>query len=316
MTTLKITFTDYQNIDHSLHFLIFDSSLANRWINIVKKNQAHSEKYINARFTNTTYKNISRVRTKLTNCLTRINRVYDKQLPLYFDMEELTSVELNYLHEEFEVYGDRMQSLIDDKNSGWSKDMHEDFLELNELIHLYEDVLKSKTAEFQNMAALFDYYPQEFHEPILEKDKIWLTPYLKWGDIYLGYNTLGKDWLKVHCDNDIEVIEREQVRPQERFAAEAWINFGPDSGGWWTIYSFEKWVESLPINIRNKVPIDNLNKLCYGRFKIGEIIIDDTFISKYGGSKEGYQQLRSDDKLNWNLTVFSEFKKIKKIEFI
>lgn len=315
MATLKLTFEDRDGQDHKLHFLIYNSDLANRWVRITKLNKERGDKHINARFTNTVYKDIHRVRERLTDCLNRINSVYDQPLPLYPEIKELSTPELNYLHEEFERYGDRMDELIKG-GTNWTRDMHEDFLELNEIIHLHEDVLKSKTAEFPNMAVLYDYYPQELHEPILESDKIWLTPYLRWGEIYLGYNTLGKDWLKVHCDNDIEVIERDQVRPQIRFAAEAWVNFGPDSSNWWSIYNFECWVKGLPEHVRHKVPINDLNKLSYGRYKLGQLIVDNEFLSRYGGTAEDFSRPSSDAKLDWNYNVFSTFIKLKNVEFV
>lgn len=315
MPTLKMTFLDRNEKTHILYFSIVESDLAKRWIEITRENQSRKDKYITARFTNTVYKDIDRVRNRLTNVIERINTLYDEPLPTYPEVPELETFHLNYLHEEFERYGDRMQELIAG-GTNWSTEMHEDFLELNEVIHLHEDVLKSKTSPFPNMAVLYDYYPQEIHYPIKESDKIWLTPEFKWGELYLGYNTLGKDWIKVMVDNDLEVIERDQVRPQIRFAAEAWINFGPDSDGWWSYLSLERWYNSLPKELQRKVPIDNLNRLCYGRYKIGSLIVDDTFVNKYGGTVEDYKQPKSQAKLDWNMNVFSTFEKVLSVEFV
>ena len=314
MSTLKLIFLDREKVNHRLYFHIYDSNLANRWVKITKLNQEHS-KQLNARFTNTTYKDIDLVREKLNKCLGRINKVYDQPLPIYQGLSELDTKELNYLHEEFERYGDRMEELIAG-NTNWTRDMHEDFLQLNELIHLHEDVLKSKTSTWPNMALLYDYYPQEFHYPIHESDKIWVTPQLRWGEVYLGYNTLGKDWLKVHVDNDVEVVERDQVRPQQRFAAETWINFGPDSNPYWSLLQFEKWVNKMPDELKRKVPMNNLNKLTLGRFKIGHLVVDEEFVAKYGGTIEDYQGDSAQIKLDWNMNFFSKFEKLISVEFV
>lgn len=311
---LSLTFVDNKNKEHELKFTLYDTDLVNRWIDITKKNQEIEGQYINTRFTNITYGQIGKVRQRLTDCLNRINAVYDEPLPLYEEIAELTTPELNYLHEEFERYGDRFEVLMRSAN-WWSQQLHNDFLELNEIIHLHEDLLYVKKDVFPNMAVLYDYYPQGLHMPILERDKIWLTAAMKWGELYLGYNTLGKDWLKVIVDNDIEVIERDQVRPQERFAAETWINFGPDSDGVWEYKSLEKWYLKLPEELQNKVPIDDLNKLTYGRFKLGKLLIDEEFIIKYGGDLQGYMVPSSKTKREWDENVFSTFVDLKKIEF-
>ena len=310
MTTLQLHFLDDKDKKHIINFYIYNSSLANRWIDLTKQNQERSDKQLTTRFTNASYTQIDRVRKKLVDCVKRINTVYDEPLPTYDELDQLLTPQLNYLHEEFERYGDRYQSMMDGPN--WTKELHEDFLQLNELIHLHEDVNISQSQKFPSMALLYDYYPQEIHSPILESDKIWITSQFRWGDVYLGYNTLGKDWIKVQMDNDIEVVEREHVRPQRRFAAETWINFGPQDNGWFSLLKFEKWVESLSDELRSKVPMNDLNELSLGRFRIGQIIIDDYFL-KYNSDPIQWQLPDSQAKLDWNLNVFSTFVELKDV---
>jgi hypothetical protein len=310
-----LVFLDDRGKKHELNFALYDTDLVKRWVEITKKNQQTPESYISAQFTNISYGEISKVRTRLTDCLNRINSVYDEPLPLYEEIVELTTPELNYLHEEFERYGDRFEDLIHTTN-WWSQELHEDFLKLNELIHLHEDLLFIKQGDFPNMAVLYDYYPQGLHLPILGRDRLWLTSKLQWGEVYLGYNTLGKDWFKVVFDEDLEVIERDQVRPQERFAAETWINFGPDSGGVYEIEQLEKFYSKLPEELQKKVPIDDLNKLAFGRFKLGKIIIDDYFVSRYGGTFEDYNITSGDAKRHWSENVFNTFVELKEIQFL
>jgi hypothetical protein len=311
---LRLTFLDDSGNDHKLNFILYDTDLVDRWVEITKKNQQTPNSRINARFTNISYNQISKVRTRLTDCLTRINSVYDEPLPLYEEILELTTPELNYLHEEFERYGDRFEDLMQTAN-WWSQELHEDFLQLNEIIHLHEDLLYIKKGAFPNMALLYDYYPQGLHLPILERDKLWLTSSLYWGEVYLGYNTLGKDWLKVVVDNDLEVVERDQVRPQARFAAETWINFGPDSDGVFENKKLEKWYLKLPEELQKKVPIDDLNKLTYGRFKLGKLLIDENFVSRYGGTIEDYSIKAGHVKRHWDEHVFSTFVELKEVRF-
>jgi hypothetical protein len=312
---LELVFLDERGKKHELYFTLYDTNLVKRWVEITEKNKQTPESYISAQFTNISYSEISKVRIRLTDCLSRINSVYDEPLPLYEEIAELTTPELNYLHEEFERYGDRFEDLMHTAN-WWSQELHEDFLKLNELIHLHEDLLYIKEGDFPNMAVLYDYYPQALHLPVLGRDRIWLTPNLQWGEVYLGYNTLGKDWFKVVFDEDLEVIERGQVRPQERFAAETWINFGPDSDGVHEMGHLEKFYSKLPEELQKKVPIDDMNKIAFGRFKLGKIIIDDYFVSRYGGTIEDYNITSGDAKRLWSENVFSTFVELKEIQFL
>lgn len=311
MPLMTISFLDNLNKIHKIRFYIYKTSLANRWKKMVLENQ-EKNRILNYKFTNTTYDKIDKVRKNLNSCVEIINQTYDKQLPIFEDVEVLDTDILNYLHEEFEIYGDRIPELTNPV-VWWTKELHDQFLRLNELIHLHEDVIKSKDAQFANMALLFDYYPQELFSPILERDKLYLKADLQWGKVYLGYNTLGKDWLKVHVDNDIDVVKRGQVRPQKRFAAETWINFGPDGSPYYQYQSFEQWYLNLDKELQHLVPIDDLNQLCLGRFIIGEVILDQYFLS-FDPIKENWLLPSGDTKKRWNHEIFSTFQQIIKID--
>ena len=130
MTTLQLHFLDDKDKKHIINFYIYNSSLANRWIDLTKQNQERSDKQLTTRFTNASYTQIDRVRKKLVDCVKRINTVYDEPLPTYDELDQLLTPQLNYLHEEFERYGDRYQSMMDGPN--WTRELHEDFLQLNE----------------------------------------------------------------------------------------------------------------------------------------------------------------------------------------
>jgi hypothetical protein len=313
MTTLRLTFVDTLDKKHVLCYNMHDHDLARRWCAITKQNQAIPTSTLTPRITNVSYSQIGWVRQQLTDCVTAINVAYDQPLPLYLQMAELTATELNYLHEEFERYGDRHSAGDLGRHN---VDMHNNFLRLNELIHLYEDVLASRgSTNNLRMAMLWDYYPQGLHLPIEEADKLHLESDLKWGGLYLGYNTLGKDWMKVQFDNDVEVVEREQVRPQRRFAAEAWANFGPDCNPGSTAQKFESWWSKLPPHLQSLVPIDNLNELTLGRFRIGTLKIDNEFLRRYGGTHDEYRVHNGQRKSQWNGEVFATFTRLIGVDF-
>jgi len=309
MAFLKIIFLDNKEKEHCLTFRLSNSDISSRWQRIVKVNQ-QSNKTIHTVLMNTTYEGLSKIHTELEFVLYRIKEMYDRTLPL-ISGEELTRHQLNVLHEHFELYGDRILEL-QEKNmlsrDVTNDEMHIAFCRLNELIHSYEDGLANKNLRFPRMSALIDYYPAGIYEPLLERDRIHLASDFKWGSLYLGYNTLGKDWASVWVDNDLEVIERNQARPQKRFAAETWINFGADLPDFERREEFEKWYLKLPKELQSKIPMDNYNELSFGRIHIGDIVIDDYFL-KYESNPHAWQLPSSDAKRNWNYLVFSTFTK-------
>jgi hypothetical protein len=317
---LRIEFIDNKDNSHFLSFNIYNSKLARRWSNLILRNQVNNNAKLNVTFINSA--DVNKIIADLNVCITNINQVYDKPIKLNESIDKLSIQETNNLHEEFENYGDRIDYLKNQQSKAppekiyWTEDLHNNFLRLNELIHLYEEAINFENTSLPNMSVLYDYYPQEHFQPIQESDKIWLRHNLTWGGVYLGYNTLGKDWLKVVLDNDLDVILRDQVKPQERFSAETWINFGPDSNDYYTGIKIENWLSKLDPALRKKVPIDNLNKFCFGRFKIGELLTDTEYFKKYDPDQGNWQLPNTQSKLLWNRNIFSSFVSINSIKLM
>jgi hypothetical protein len=299
---LEVGFLDDQNQTHFINFLIFNSDLANRWASLVVNGVNDPLKNIHSSLSNASAKSIPKIYDKLNTTIDNINNRSQFNLSKYERLEDLNSQKLNVLNEKFELYGTQIENL------------HNDFIELNELIHTCEDILK-KTSPYTLpvMHCQFDFYPQTEFSPILEKDKLFLETEFKWGEIYLGYNTLGKDWLKVCLDNDIDVITRNMVKPQKRFAAETFINFGPDCVNHDVQKKFTAWYNGLPEELQKKVPIDNLNELCLGRFVVGKILIDGYFL-KYNSDLNAWNSSNSNAKRKWNDEVFTTFTKIISVQ--
>ena len=116
-------------------------------------------------------------------------------------------------------------------------------------------------------------------------------------------------------DNDIEVVDRDQVRPQRRFAAETWLNFGQDSPKFNIKYEFYKWYQTLNEEQKTKVPIDNLNEMTFGRLLLGQIIISDELLA-FHPVMEDWLHPNHECKQRWNLEVFSKAKEIINVKFI
>jgi hypothetical protein len=314
MSDMYVIFLDKNNNKHRIPITIFESRIGRKWQELVKKNQNNfSDKKLHTSISNYTLKDLDRIHKILNDIIIKINQVYTHQLPIFTDPTFLDKDILNKLHEEFEIYGTQVDSLS--KLPEFSYELHDNFLLLNEMIHICEDALVSSSRPIPTMGVISDYYPQSEFSDIEEIDKLYLKSDFRWGEIYLGYNTLGKDWLKVYHDNDIEVIEREMVKPQTRFSAEVWMNFGSDDYLNYNIGQFEKWYFNLSDQLQIKVPINSLNKLSLGRFHIGHIEINKDYFLQYHNNRSDWLSPNHQIKKKWNEEVFSTFREIIKIGF-
>jgi len=304
MRILKYNIKDKFDKMHVLEYYIYASPLADRWFELTKS-QEQSE--ITYNFNNNLSNDLDNLENILTRTCIKINKIYNKQIPVY---RKHGHKELNTLHEKFETWGEEYE-----KSGGmWTIELSDLMMTLNEYIHKTEDVLDDTHPDaWIAMGLLVDLLPTGKHLPITEQDKFYLDCDYQWGDLYLGYNTLGKDWTEVMLNNDLEVVERGTVKPQRRFAAETWCNFGPDMSAQTLHYQFVDWYNSLPDNIKVKVPIDNLNELTLGRFQIGEIIINEELL-QYHNNEYDWKAMHHPIKQQWNRDVFSTLRSVESIE--
>lgn len=299
---------DDKNKIHWLRYKLYDSRLANLWAELVDINlQKTDGRYIHSVFMNKTEQDFPQIITEMNVLSKSINRQYDRVLPYFDDESFLNQDILNMLHEEYEVYGDRKEEFIEKET--FNKSLDNNFLRLNELIHLCEIIMEQKYDTFDSMSALVDFHPRDIHEWITEIDKLYLTTNINWGKLYLGYSTLGKDWLEISHHNDIDVIVRDQVRPQRTFSAESWLNFSGDVVNYSSAIEFEKWYNTLSDDIKGKVPIDFLNDLSLGRFEIGTLVFDEQFLNFHDNERD-WMSTSHPVKRKWNTEIFSTFKKV------
>lgn len=321
-----ICFIDDKGDRHSIPYEIFPSGLSKKWIDLVLENQKNESSYLHTGFFNETASGIPKIHSELMNLVKEINyeykilfpkfknNQYSNILPVYED-SPLNTEQLNTLHALFEDWGDNIPVLEFKKIH--SSSVKNKFLILNELIHSYENALRhAATGKFPAMSANIDYYPTGIHGVIDPVDKLYVTNQYDWGYLYLGYNTLGKDWMTVAMDNDLEVVSRGTVRPQERFAAELWVSFVNYHQQWGTAHTFESWYNSLDASTRSRVPIDNLSNLVLGKFLLGRVYIDEYYFLKFDPEINNWLIPNSQARSNWNTNVFSTFVKVDRIDIL
>jgi hypothetical protein len=308
-----------------LSYKLQDNSLTPKWIDIVNRRKLEnvSKDSLELKIQNKIQDDLPNLLEKLNNIIFEINKYYDKQLPLFVSTDELDHQILNYLHEEFELYGERHAAMSNhymdprpdmDPNVwpgiGFKKEFHQLWLDLNQWIHITESAIEE--IDWPNFSCLVQYLPfEEKGAKIEEVDKLFLNHSPNWGQLYLGYNTLGKDYMHAYGDNDQRVIINNQVKIQEYLSSEVWLNFSQNinNAGKKFELNFYNWWKTLGI------PFIDINKLSLGRYYLGEIIIDNTFLNIHP-VHEDWLVPDSDLRRDWNLKVFRKIVAATGIEIV
>lgn len=298
-----------------LTYELFPTSLREKWIRHFKQRQKEDGSYIRFTPINKTFADRAYLMNKINTIVNEINAVNNNTLPLFTNTKELDREIFNYLHEKFEEYGEQLKNHTDIIERGWSEKLHYLWLSLNEWIHVTELAMDTPEKEFPEFSCLTHVFPPIIGEPLAEEDKLFLTSNFRWGELYLGYNTLGKDYLAVCKDNDSRVITNDQVKVQTHFSSELWLNFNLEATcSNYTEMQFYHWYQNLDIETQKLVPIGDLNKLLLGRYFAGRIVLDDSFLK----ISKDIKAWRYDQNLKrrWNLEVFSQIEEVTKIKII
>jgi hypothetical protein len=185
----------------------------------------------------------------------------------------ITQEYLNSLHNEF---------VINRENSPvW--------YDINIYIHIAENTLREQYTKY-NGVIHFTNDPEPEYIPIKEEYKLWLTTETRWGDLLLGYATLGKDWGDIARDDDdqTDLNVQSTISPETRMFFH--IHF-PQLKHFET--EFYSWAKD------KNVPLHNLNQLALGRYYLGQIIITEELLNFHPVASDWYVPNHS-CKLRWN----------------
>ncbi len=317
---LKIQLANDKLETLDLLYAILDLDISNRWIKLIKENISLGNllKYNYRRILNK--EDLEKAFSEFKNNIEYINNFYDKKLKdiVSIDFLEKNQFILNDLHEEFEIYGDRLEELIKENyfnnpkasskyNSIWPGDthnlsLHEAFLRLNEQIHNFEAVYRSiEDPKTMLCTCLVDFVPAGIHEDLKPEDFLLFDPNHEWGWIYLGYNTLGKHWSSACNDDDVEVVKRNAIRPQQRFAAEFYINFNKTSIYSTRIRLYNWWIKNNFTNVIN--PELSLRELALGFIPVAKL---------YGYKKNNELSIVTEEtnRVDFNEKIWSNYNKV------
>jgi hypothetical protein len=288
------------------------NSLLPKWEAMVRARQSDE---LELKIANKSEQDLPELTVTLNQICQSINQRQQQQLPLFDSVTPISRERLNFLHEEFENYGERHQQLMDSdgyKNNTFDQQLHDLFLQLNNYIHITESLLEPKP--FPQYHCLVQYMPFEQGVSVTDEDKLFLDTNFDWGHLYLGYNTLGKDWYHAAKDDDQRLITNNQVKVQEYMSTEVWLNF---SAGFTnhrhTELLFWQWYKSLPEQLQQQVPVNQPNKLALGKYYLGHIVLDKTFTDFHSNGLDWMIPF-SPVRKRWNLEVFSKIKRAVHIE--
>ena len=285
-----------------------ETPLREKWIEQIRIKEQEEDAYLDLKITNKSIQDLPFLKEKLNSIVSHINKVYETdRLPLLEG--EINQNKLNYLHELFEEYGE--ESL--DPEKFISKEVHDIWLSLNDWIHITEIAMQTTLDKFPCFSCLCSIYPPYDGEPLDEGDKLFLDAEWMWGSLYLGYNTLGKDYSHAMWDNDVRVIKNDQIKIQTLYSTECWLCFGQTPYmGKNTERDFYQWYLEQDEETRAMIPIHDRDKLALGRYYLGRVIIDETF-TRFNSDLERW---RHDPELQkrWNIEVFSKIEEFIGIE--
>jgi hypothetical protein len=202
--------------------------------------------------------------------------------------EVITQKYLNELHRRFVEEGE---------SDEWQN--------INLLIHLIEGKLSNSLSDFTSTFHFFK-KPDTFVE-LKEEYKLFLNTQIKWGQLTLGYGTLGKDWWDLFKNNDLDA----DFSLQKTISSETCAYFGMDQPVYChRVIDFYNWASTTNID----VPLDNLNLLSLGRYMLGEIIITEDFLEYHPIASDWYVPNHS-CKLSWNRDILDQGVRVKEVEF-
>lgn len=317
-----------------LNYRLQQNSLSDRWVEQVLRRQKEDGTSFDLKISNKDSTNLVELMEKLNSIVDYLNSIYDKELPKLTDTKEIDHNILNFLHEEFEEYGARHAKYQDERTYSqepkgdytgvvWYKrpfnlEFHESWLALNQWIHITETAMETPIGK-SHFSCLVQYYPFERGDKITELDKLFLTGDFQWGHLYLGYNTLGKDYMHTAEHNDVRVITNDQVKVQEEFSTEVFLEFNSDIENHrekkFGQVNFYQWYLKQPKEVQDLIPMDDLNKLVYGRYYLGILLFDDTFLNFHNNYNDWDKNINN-IRHKWNQEVFSKIVKVKKIEIV
>lgn len=175
---------------------------------------------------------------------------------------------------------------------------------INTYIHVAEDKLDPYNKYNSTLSFTLD--PEPAYVDLKEEYKLWLTTEAAWGDLLMGYSTIGKPWEDIAQDDD----DLTDLMTQSIITPEARLNFNVEPPyKKFTEKKFYDWAA-----VKQGVPLDDLNSLALGKYYLGKVIITDVFLDFHANASDWYVP-NHDCKLRWNQEALQDDAHVVSVEF-
>lgn len=308
MARLQIILQDRWGELVTLCYEIYQHDLAERWLCLTQQ-QLESQPTLSQVFHNRTQQELDQCAEQLAQVVEAINEISPNRLMAAQGLQ-MDQDRLNYLHMQFEKF-EELESLGQNPDPRLSPLWHQ----LNTHIHVYESARSITATGPGSFNLLYDINAGSQYLEISAEHRLWAEPNLQWGGLYLGYSTVGKDWLATYLDDDRDLMLKGAVKPQQRFSAETWLCFNNGQPRYNRILEFQQWYHSLDPDLQALVPVNDLTELSLGKFRIGDLIIDQQFLDIDPDAWHWQAQGHPCRQL-WNHVVFRSLRSIKEIKIL
>jgi len=221
MSQLVLTLTD-GSIYKDLYFDIFETSIATKWADEIRKNYTI---YENDRFIN--WPNGKKDKTYYINELNKQMQIVDDYspniIPFFLDEDQINQNSFNILHKFFEdTRGPIVEATAFYNNA--PENVKIAINRFNIMIHEFESYVSSKDKTHLE-SRIFVTFNNRDRFKLEDKDYDYFTMYRNFGEVYINYCEVGKPMHDVLSDDD-EIIVNNNIRPLSYYSADFQIKFG------------------------------------------------------------------------------------------
>jgi len=301
MNTLAVTMVDRSDRSHTLKYRLYDSDLTRKWLAVTAGCLADSAEIKTVFYNHLDFADLAE---QIRSLIDDINLGSDRKIHCAKDIDRQ---ELNRLHHEMELF-------LDSNLKEEYPYLVQKFIRLNELIHQCEQAAANTANQGSSFSCMYS-YPGRGHHQLQQRDLLMLDTEMRWGGLYLGYATVGKDWFSVYMDRDIQLIKQQQVTIQRQFNAETLLCFCAGLPPHGHTSRFMDWTRGLDSEVRELIPLDDVAGLRLGKLRLGDIIIDHQFLA-LDPDPWHWQAYGHPCRTRWNRLVFSQMRSIKSIALI
>lgn len=284
-----------------LFFNLLNVDIVDRWIEIINKNnELKKDLYFNY-VKKLNDEEIKKHFNDFNKNINYINDNYDKKLINQINFEKVKNDLniLNLLHEDFQDYNYRLDNLEHEEENNKKmlseKHLMENFNKLNINIHNTESLINND----ENFCLIR--FLDNQNEDLKEKDYFLFSDILIWGTVYLGYNTIGKNFVDCFKDNDINLVKQKKVRPQRTFSSEIYINFNDHQSNKnpndIKLEFYKWWIDNKLSQYYSDISVKDFT---FGLIPIG-------FLHAYIINKKYYMINDKLDKKDWNQKIWRSF---------